>query len=88
MRSPTTTIPPGMLIARLDRIPIWSLPGLFIGIIGVGFLFHVLHDIFDINVSFIQTCTQIVPHCTPPSAANYIGLPVLANPRRLRRRAP
>ena len=30
---------PGMLIARLDRIPVWSLPGLFIGIIGVGFLF-------------------------------------------------
>ena len=25
---------PGMLVARLDRIPIWSLPGLFIGIIG------------------------------------------------------
>jgi MFS transporter, putative metabolite:H+ symporter len=69
---------PGMLIARLDRIPIWSLPGLFIGIIGVGFLFT-FYDIFDINVSFIQTCTQIVPHCTPPSAANYIGLPVLLN---------
>jgi MFS transporter, putative metabolite:H+ symporter len=69
---------PGMLIARLDRIPVWSLPGLFIGIIGVGFLFT-FYDIFDINVSFIQTCTQIVPHCTPPSAANYIGLPVLLN---------
>ena len=69
---------PGMLIARLDRIPIWSLPGLFIGIIGVGFLFT-FYDIFDINVSFIQTCTQIVPHCTPASAANYIGLPVLLN---------
>jgi MFS family permease len=69
---------PGILIARLDRIPIWSLPGLFIGIIGVGFLFT-FYDIFDINVSFIQTCTQIVPHCTPPSAANYIGLPVLLN---------
>ena len=69
---------PGMLIARLDRIPVWSLPGLFIGIIGVGFLFT-FYDIFDINVSFIQTCTQIVPHCTPPTAANYIGLPVLLN---------
>ena len=69
---------PGMLIARLDRIPVWSLPGLFIGIIGVGFLFT-FYDIFDINVSFIQTCTQIIPHCTPPSAANYLGLPVLLN---------
>ena len=27
------------VIARLDRIPIWSLSYLFIGIIGVGFLF-------------------------------------------------
>ena len=69
---------PGMLIARLDRIPVWSLPSLFIGIIGVGFLFT-FYDIFDINVSFIQTCTQIVPNCTPPSAASYIGLPVLLN---------
>jgi MFS transporter, putative metabolite:H+ symporter len=68
----------GMLIARLDRIPVWSLPGLFVGILGVGFLFT-FYDIFDINVSFIQTCTQIVPRCTPPSAANYIGLPVLLN---------
>jgi MFS transporter, putative metabolite:H+ symporter len=68
----------GMLIARLDRIPVWSLPGLYVGIIGVGFLFT-FYDIFDINVSFIQTCMQIVPHCTPPTAANYIGLPVLLN---------
>jgi hypothetical protein len=36
-------------------------------------------DIFDNNVSFIQTCTQVVPNCTPHSAANYIGLPVLLN---------
>ena len=70
---------PGMLIARLDHIPVWSLPGLFIRIIGVGFLFT-FYDIFDINVSFIQTCTQIVPNCTPHSAANYIGLPVLLIP--------
>ena len=69
---------PGTLIARLDRIPVWSLPGLFVGIIGVGFLFT-FYDIFDINVSFIQTCTQIVPNCTAHSAANYIGLPVLLN---------
>jgi MFS transporter, putative metabolite:H+ symporter len=68
----------GMLTARLDRIPVWSLPGLFVGIIGVGFLFT-FYDIFDINVSFIQTCSQIVPSCTPASAANYIGLPVLLN---------
>ena len=68
----------GLLIARLDRISVWSLPGLFIGIIGVGFLFT-FYDIFDINVSFIQTCTQLVPNCTPHSATNYLGLPVLLN---------
>jgi sugar transport protein len=69
---------PAILIARLDRSRVWSLPCLFVGIIGVGFPFT-FYDIFDINVSFIQTCIQIVPHCTPPSAANYIGLPVLLN---------
>src|SRR5436305_13313999 len=52
------------VIARQDRIPIWALSYLFIGIMGVGFLFT-FFDIFDINVSFIQTCTQIVPHCLP-----------------------
>src|SRR5438309_8369597 len=66
------------LIARQDRIPIWSLSYLFIVIIGVGFLFT-FYDIFDINVSFIQTCTQIVPGCTPVNAASYLGLPVLLN---------
>jgi putative MFS transporter len=82
------------LIARQDRIPIWSLSYLFIGIIGVGFLFT-FFDIFDINVSFIQTCTQIVPGCTvgplvgpqgplplPAGAvlaADKLGLPVLMN---------
>jgi len=66
------------VIARQDRIPIWSLSYLFIGIIGIGFLFT-FYDIFVINVSFIQTCTQIVPGCTPQNSANYFGLPVLLN---------
>src|ERR1700686_5518627 len=66
------------VIARQDRIPIWSLSYLFIGIIGVGFLFT-FFDIFDINVSFIQTCVVLVSGCTPPTAANYLGLPVLLN---------
>ncbi len=68
----------GLLLARLDRIPVWALPRLFAGIIGVGFLFT-FYDIFDINVSFIQTCTDLVPGCTPPHAEAYIGLPVLLN---------
>jgi MFS family permease len=66
------------IIGRLDRITIWSLPSLFIWVIGVGFLFT-FFDIFDINVSFIQTCTQIVPHCTPESAGQSIGTPVFWN---------
>jgi MFS transporter, putative metabolite:H+ symporter len=68
----------GLVIARLDRLSVWSLPRLFIGIIGVGFLFT-FYDIFDINVSFIQTCVAIVPNCGPETAAQYLGLPVLLN---------
>ncbi|HUC17577.1 MAG TPA: MFS transporter [Acetobacteraceae bacterium] len=68
----------GNLLARLDRIPVWALPRLFAGIIGIGFLFT-FYDIFDINVSFIETCSQLVPGCTPQNAANAIGLPVLLN---------
>jgi len=66
------------LIARQDRIPIWSLSYLFIGIIGIGFLFT-FFDIFDINVSFIQSCVALVSGCTPVNAANYLGLPLLLN---------
>jgi putative MFS transporter len=66
------------IMARQDRIPVWALPNLFIGIIGLGFLFT-FFDIGDINVSFIQTCTQIVPGCLPSVASRYIGLPVLSN---------
>ena len=66
------------IIARQDRIPIWSLSYLFIGIIGVGFLFT-FFDIFDINVSFIQTCVTLVSGCSPQTSANYLGLPLLLN---------
>src|SRR6266480_5317347 len=66
------------IIARQDRIPVWSLPRLSIGIIGLGFFFT-FFDIGDINVSFIQTCTQIVPGCIPHTASSYIALPVLLN---------
>jgi MFS family permease len=60
-------------------------------VIGIGFLFT-FYDIFDINVSFIQTCTQIVPKCLagPPPGATalpagfveasaVVGLPVMWN---------
>ncbi len=66
------------VIARQDRIPIWSLSYLFIGILGVGFLFT-FFDIFDVTVSFVQTCLQVVPGCTPVNNANYLGLPIELN---------
>ncbi len=66
------------LIARQDRIPTWALSYLFIGIIGIGFLFT-FYDIFDITVSFIQTCTQIVSGCNTANATNSLGLPVELN---------
>lgn len=68
----------GLLLARIDRIPNWALPRLFAFIIGIGFLFT-FYDIFDVNVSFIQTCSALVPGCTPMKAADYIGLPILLN---------
>jgi MFS family permease len=89
----TTSSPPttGQIVARLDRITVWALPLSFLFIIGLGFLFT-FYDIFDINVSFIQTCTQIVPKCLagpPPGATSLppgfvgasemLGLPVLWN---------
>lgn len=77
--SPSATSGSGaLIIARQDRIPIWSLSYLFIGIIGAGFLFT-FFDIFDINVSFIQTCTQIVAGCNAENAANSLTLPLLLN---------
>ena len=64
------------VIARLDRIPIWSLSYLFIGIIGIGFLFT-FYDIFDITVSFIQTRTQIVPGCNPANERGHVRRPLV-----------
>jgi MFS family permease len=83
MAKPTNTTFPvtntaGILLARIDRIPVWALPSLFSGIIGIGFLFT-FYDIFDINVSFIQTCMQLVHGCTAPTSEQYIGMPVLLN---------
>ncbi|MGH3628133.1 MAG: MFS transporter, partial [Sciscionella sp.] len=66
------------MVARLDRLTVWSLSYLFIGIIGTGFLFT-FYDIFDINVSFIQTCVQIKAGCTPENALHSLTLPVLLN---------
>ena len=69
---------PRDVLARLDRIDTWSLPFVFIGVIGLGFLFT-FYDIFDINVSFIQTCVDLKAGCTPPKALDALKTPVLLN---------
>jgi putative MFS transporter len=66
------------LTSRLDRLDVWSLGPWVLGIIGVGFLF-IFYDILDINVSFIQTCVQLKPGCTPATALGALRLPVLLN---------
>ncbi|WP_022883033.1 MFS transporter [Gryllotalpicola ginsengisoli] len=66
------------LFARLDRIQTWSLSPAFLAIIGIGFLFT-FYDIFDINVSFVQTCTQLVKGCTPEDALSSLPLPTVLN---------
>ena len=66
------------LVARLDRLDVWALSYAFIGIIGAGFIFT-FFDIFDINVSFVQTCVQIKPGCTPVNAFGALTLPVTLN---------
>ncbi|AAY81089.1 MFS transporter [Sulfolobus acidocaldarius] len=65
----------GEIIARMDRIPIWGLSYIFIGILGIGFLFT-FYDIFDINVSFIQTAVTIF-HVSSPSSPQ---IPLLLGP--------
>ncbi len=68
------------IIARQDRIPIWSLSYLFIGILGLGYIF-IFFDIFNINVSFIQTALTLGWASSPTSSAitNLEGFVVLLN---------
>ncbi|QBD74801.1 MFS transporter [Ktedonosporobacter rubrisoli] len=66
------------ITARQDRLPLWPLPTGFLIIIGLGTLFT-LFDTLDINVSFIQTCVQIVHGCNPTNAAHFLSLPSMLN---------
>jgi MFS transporter, putative metabolite:H+ symporter len=66
------------ILARLDRIGVWSMPFMFVGIIGLGFLFA-FYDVFDINVSFIQSCVALKPGCTPANAVTTLRIPVVLN---------
>ena len=68
------------IIARQDRIPIWALSYLFIGILGIGYIF-IFFDIFNINVSFIQTALTLGWATSPTASAitSLEGFVVLLN---------
>lgn len=55
------SIDPKKVISKLDSLPGWSLSYIFIGILGVGYFFT-FYDIFNINVSFVQTAIEIIPN--------------------------
>ena len=78
VRSPAGAQTPKSILARLDRINVWSMPFIFIGIIGTGFLFA-FYDVFDINVSFIQSCVALKHGCTPANAVTTLRVPVVLN---------
>ena len=64
-----------MLLARVDRLPRFAVRWAVTGILGAA-LFVIFYGNFNINVSFIQTCTQIKPGCTPENAGTAERLPV------------
>ncbi|MBB5254444.1 MFS transporter [Sulfurisphaera ohwakuensis] len=65
------------IIARLDRLPTWAFNYILLGIIGIGELFT-FFDIFNINVSFVQTAVTLF-HVSPAQAAPLLGPVVLGN---------
>lgn len=65
-----------MLLGRLDRLPHRAVRWAVTGILGAA-LFVVFYCNFNINVSFIQTCTQIRAGCTPENASGAETLPVV-----------
>jgi MFS transporter, putative metabolite:H+ symporter len=66
------------ILARLDRLSVWSMPFMFVGIIGLGFMFA-FYDVFDINVSFIQSCVALKHGCSPANAVTTLRVPVVLN---------
>jgi MFS transporter, putative metabolite:H+ symporter len=59
------------VIARQDRIPTWALSYLFIGIIGVGFLFTFL-DFLQSSVLSLSSTIPAPPNC-PANRQAQIG---------------
>src|SRR5690349_3187065 len=76
--APTGAHTPRSILARLDRIGVWSMPFLTVGIIGLGFMVA-FYAVFDINVSFIQSCVALKPGCTPANADAALRVPVALN---------
>ncbi|MGH3631407.1 MAG: MFS transporter [Sciscionella sp.] len=78
--TPKTTPPstPEMLLGRIARIRTWPFSYRVIWIVAVGYLFT-FFDIFNINVSFVQTCVALQPGCTPANAFGAIREPLLWN---------
>lgn len=66
------------VLSRMERLKAWPLPRRLFFVIGLGYLFT-FYDIFDVNVSFVQTAMAIIPGATPENASRYIGLPIFAN---------
>jgi MFS family permease len=63
------------IVARLDRLPRHAVSYAATGITGLA-LFVVFFCNFDMNVSFIQTCTALQPGCSPETAQAFLALPV------------
>ncbi|MBG6085156.1 MFS transporter [Zhihengliuella flava] len=74
-RLPPPTLSGASAVRRIDRFPRWGLSPVSVFTIGLGMLF-VQYDIFNINVSFVQTCLQIIDECSSATADTFIGLPV------------
>jgi MFS family permease len=66
-----------VVLARLDRLPRRAVSYAATGIVGLA-MFVIFYCNFDINVSFLQTCGQIVAGCTPANAQSWLPLPVCA----------
>jgi len=66
-----------LVLARLDRLPRQAVSYAATGIVGLA-MFVIFYCNFDINVSFLQTCGQIVAGCTPADAQSWLPLPVCA----------
>jgi len=66
-----------IVLARLDRLPRRAVSYAATGIVGLA-MFVIFYCNFDINVSFLQTCGQIVDGCTPANAQSWLPLPVCA----------